>query len=74
MIENATAEIAHTPAASPSTPSEKFTMFISSTSAERGHRPAELAQLDAVHERQRERVHRTPDVTSTTAAAICRRA
>ena len=32
MIENAAAEIAHTPAASPSTPSEKLTTFISATS------------------------------------------
>ena len=33
MIANAAAAIAHTPAASPSMPSLKFTMFISSTSA-----------------------------------------
>ena len=57
MIENATAEIAHTPAASPSTPSEKLTTFISSTSANTVSGPPRLAELDAVHERERERVH-----------------
>ena len=56
MIENATAAIAHTPAARPSTPSEKLTMFISSTSASAVSRAAEVAELDAVQERERERV------------------
>ena len=41
MIENASAAIAHTPAARPSTPSEKLTTFISSTSANTVSGPAE---------------------------------
>ena len=57
MIANAAAAIAHTPAASPSTPSLKLTMFISSTSANTVSGPPKLAELDAVQERERERVH-----------------
>ena len=56
MIANATAAIAHTPAARPSMPSEKLTTFISSTSANTVSGAAEAAELDAVHERERERV------------------
>ena len=40
MIANAAAEIAHTPAASPSTPSEKLTTFMISDEAEDGDDPA----------------------------------
>ena len=57
MIANATAAIAHTPAASPSAPSEKLTMFISSTSANIVSGPPNSPELDAVQERERERVH-----------------
>ncbi len=48
MIANAAAEIAQTPAASPSTPSEKLTTFISSTRPSTVSRVAEVAELDAV--------------------------
>ena len=57
MIENATAEIAHTPAARPSTPSEKFTTFISATSPSAVTGAPKVPELDAVQERQRERLH-----------------
>ena len=56
MIEKAAAEIAQTPAASPSMPSEKLTTFISATSPSSVTRAAELAQVHVADERQRERV------------------
>ena len=71
MIENATAEIAHTPAASPSTPSEKFTTFISATSpsAVTGAPRSPISTRCTNGNVNASTV--TPDVTSTTAAATC---
>ena len=43
MIANAAAEIAQTPAASPSTPSEKLTTFMISDEAEDGEWAAEVS-------------------------------
>ena len=51
MIANATAEIAQTPAASPSMPSEKLTTFITRDEPEERERAAGVAELDAADER-----------------------
>ena len=71
MIENATAAIAHTPAASPSTPSEKLTMFISTTSASTVSGPPKSPSSTRCRNGNVNASTCTPDVTSTTAAAIC---
>ena len=71
MIANATAEIAHTPAASPSTPSQKFTMFISSTSANTVSGPPKSPSSTRCTNGNVNVSTLTPLVTSTTAATIC---
>ena len=54
MIAKAAAEIAQTPAASPSTPSVKLTAFMIADEADQRERAAEPAEVDAADERQRE--------------------
>ena len=54
MIEKAAAEIAHTPAASPSMPSEKFTTFITKTSPTSVSGPPSSPNSSAPIERQRD--------------------
>ena len=54
MIEKATALIAQTPAARPSTPSEKLTTFMTSTSPTTVSGPPADAEVDRADERQRE--------------------
>ena len=71
MIENATAEIAHTPAARPSTPSEKFTTFISTTSPSTVTGPPRSPSSTRCTNGSVNVSTFTPEVTSTTAAAIC---
>ena len=58
MIANVAAAIVHTPAASPSAPSVKFTTFITATiPTSVSALPARLAQADGIEERQRHVVH-----------------
>ena len=71
MIENATAEIAHTPAASPSTPSEKFTTFISTTSPSAVTGAPRSPSSTRCTNGSVNASTATPEVTSTTAAATC---
>ena len=54
MTAKPTAEIAQTPAARPSTPSEKLTTFMTSDEADQRQRAAEVAEVDAADERERE--------------------
>ncbi len=56
ITANAAAEIAHTPAASPSMPSEKLTTFMIADQPEQRQHVAGGAELDAAQERQRDDV------------------
>ena len=71
MIANAAAAIAHTPAASPSMPSLKLTMFISSTSASTVSGSPKPPSSTRCRNGNVNASTLTPLVTSTTAAAIC---
>ena len=51
MIEKVIALIAQTPAASPSTPSERLTTFMTATRPTTRERPARVAEVDRAHER-----------------------
>ena len=70
MIENVTALIVQTPAASPSTPSEKFTTFISPTSPITVIAPAASPKLIAPMNGTVTFVTFTPAATGTTAASV----
>ncbi len=71
MTANATAAIAHTPAARPSAPSLKLTMFISRTSANTVSGPPTSPSSTRCRNGNVNASTTTPDATSTTAAAIC---
>ena len=68
MTANASAAIAHTPAASPSAPSEKLTMFISSTSANIVSGPPNSPSSTRCRNGNVNASTTTPDMTSTPAA------
>ena len=57
MMAKATPSIVHSPAASPSTPSEKLTTFISPTSQMTVSTPPALGNVQRAEERQRHAGH-----------------
>ena len=71
MTENATPSIVHSPAASPSTPSEKLTTFISPTSQITVSTPPVLGNWSAPTNGSVTSVTTAPPSTAITAAAIC---
>jgi len=72
MIENVAPEIVHTPAASPSTPSVKFTTFMTATIASPVRMPPPVALRSTNPTNGSVNVStRTPAATGMAAAAIC---
>ena len=69
MIAKATAEIAQTPAARPSTPSEKLTTFISATRPSTVSTPPSAAEVHEVEERSVMLSTETPELHEDSAAA-----
>ena len=70
MIANAMPSIAHRPAASPSTPSEKLTTFIIPTSQITVSTPPAFGNCSEADERDRTSVTTAPASTAISAAAI----
>ncbi len=71
MIANVIPAIVHTPAASPSTPSEKFTTFINPTSQTALSTPPVLGNCSAPRNGSVTSLTTAPPSTAITAAAIC---
>ena len=71
MIANATPSIVHSPAASPSTPSEKFTTFIRPTSQITVRTPPVFGSASVPTNGNVTSVTTAPASTAITAAAIC---